>query len=259
MTAPSWPQLVGWMRTARVATARGRWRSYDEDDEPRLGTFAFRAPDDWRVLDASGLDVGDRGPRQLWRDHEFERGDDYHRAAGPAVEVEHARRRCWQVRIEPPARKSGLLTLVVDDETGLCLRMANDDHGMYIEVVEVELDVELSGETFAAARDERAERETMQARYDLMMTSPPPTPCWFPWRRTWVEQPDCLELDTSRGWATVGRAALGTEAPVTEFVSSDRVVRFDSGEWSWAVACPEPLDEPTARRVVEQVVEEPGA
>lgn len=248
---PTWPQLVGWMQTAQVSTARGRWRAV-EDGKEQVGTFAFRAPDEWAVVD----DAGERaeGPRHLWRVR-CERGDDYHRAIGEVVGVEHDGRAAWLVRLEPPARKRGLLTLVVDDRSGLVLRVANDEHGVVREVLGLALDEVLPAELFAPLLAERAEQARQQALYDLLPTAP--TPLWFPWRRAWVERPDCLELETLSGLPTVGRAPLGEDPPASEFVPTEQIHRLDHGGWSWAVAAEHPIDDATARRVVEQVVELP--
>ena len=238
------------MAVAQVQTARGTWRRVEDGEEQR-GTFAFRAPDEWAVVDEAG--EGAEGPRHLMSARLSSR-DDYHRAVGPVVPVEHAGRACWQAEIEPPPRKRGLLTVVVDEQTGLCLRQANDEQGMVREVLDLELDVELPEEVFAPLLAERAQQNRQQALYDLLRTSPP-TPRWFPWRRAWVERADCLELETLGGSATVGRAPLGGDPPVSEFVPSEQVHRLDHGGWSWAVAPEHPLDEQTARHVVEQVVE----
>ena len=253
MTAPSWPQLLGWLRTAQVTTARGRWRARWDDGLERSGTFAHRAPDDWQVLDDAGAPTRARGVRSLWRDHDLERGGDYHRAHGPVEAVEHDGRPAWQVRIEPPPRKSGLLTWIVDDETGLLLRQANDEHRIFIEVLDLELGLALPEEAFAAARAERAEQARRRALDQLVGRNPPPTPQWFPWRRTWVESPGCREVLGGAGSGTVGRAPLGEEAPVTEFAPSGHAVRLDHDGWSWAVTSTRAMTEDDARRVVAEV------
>lgn len=256
MTTPSWPQLLGWLRTAQVTTASGRWRERDDRGGQRQGTFAHRAPDDWQVLDGSGALTRDGELRSLWRDHGLERGDDYHRAFGPVEAVEHDGRPAWQVRIEPPPRKSGLLTYVVDDETGLLLRQANDDHGLFTEVLDLELGVDLPEEAFAAARAERAERVRRRELSQLVLRHPPPTPQWFLWRRSYVEAPDCREVTGGAGSGTVGRAPLAEQAPVSEFSRPEHVLRLDHGGWSWAVASDRPMTAADARAVVEQVVED---
>ena len=257
MTAPSWPRLVGWLHTAKVDSARGRWTS-TEDGVRRSGTFAYRASDGWAVQDDAGSRV-DGGPRDLWSGNRLERGDDFHRPLGPVVQVEQAGRRCWQVRIEPPARKRGVLTLVVDDETGLCLRVANDHYATAMEITDLELDVDVPDETFAELRAERAEGARVSALHELIWSAPPPTPRWFPWRSAWVQQQDCLAIDDGRGVSTVGRAPLGSTAAADEFVPAERVVRLDVRGWSWAVASEQPMDASTARQVVDQVVEDPRA
>lgn len=265
---PGWPRLAAAHSPAPEGTARGRWRSRDEDGEVRSGTFAYRARHDgtfavddgrhdWAVVDDDGRPVTALSPRDLWREHDYRRGDDYHRAAGPVTEVEHDGRRAWQVRLAPPPHKSGLLTLVVDDVTGRLLRMANDDHDYWVEVLDLELGVHLDDAVFAAAREAAAQQSRQRGLYDLLPTWPP-TPRWFPWRRTWADAQDRREVPGLVGWGTVGRAPLGQEAPVTDFVSSDQVVRLDHAGWSWAVAL-DGIDEASARAVVEQVVDDPDA
>lgn len=257
MTPPSWPRLVGWLHTAQVGSARGRWTS-TEDGVRRSGTFAYRAAGGWVVRDDAGSRVA-RGPSDLWSGNRFERGDDFHGAVGPVVQVEHAGRRCWQVQVEPPARKRGVLTLVVDDETGLCLRASNDHYATSTEITELELEVDIPDETFAELRAEGAERRRVEALHELTWLTPPPTPRWFPWRSAWVDQQDCLRVDDRRSEATVGRAPRGAAAPASEFVPAQRVVRLDARGWSWAVASEQPMDAATARRVVDQVVDDPPA
>lgn len=252
---PSWPQLVGWMQTAQVRTARGHWRTVVDGDE-QTGTFVLRYPHELAARDARGRRA--EGPEFLLPRHVFERGDDYHRAAGAITAVQHDGRAAWQVELEPPARKSGLLTLVVDEQTGLILRQGNEEHGVLREVLDLELDVEVADALLEVAEDDAEDdaEDQVSRLYDLVVERPPPTPRWFPWRRSWVELPDCRSVESVGAEASVGRAPLGSPAPVSEWALQDDVVRLDHGGWSWAVAG-QPMSAQEARRVVEQVVEQP--
>ena len=253
---PSWPQLCGWMGTVELRTLRCAWRSR-EGGETRSGRALYARDEDdlWEVTDASGRPSYEHGPQELLG-LRFERGDDYHRAAGPVVATTHDGRPCWEVSLLPPAHKSGQLVLRVDDETGLCLRLHNADHDRLLELTEVEVDVDLPAELFATAREQEARRERETELYHLVNRRPPPTPRWFPWRRGYLEAPSCWVVEGASGEGMVSRAPLG-QVPVTGYFEPDdpEVVRLDHAGWSWAVVAEPPLDLPTARQVVEQVVE----
>lgn len=248
---PSWPRLAGRLATARVATLQGRWR-YVEDGRTSTGTFAHRAPDDWATFDEAGALDHEHSAQRLGA-LVLERGEDYHRPAGPVRAVEHAGRPCWEVALEPPAHKSGLLVLTVDDATGLCLRTANPDHGFVHELLDVVVDEPVDDAVLAPLRAEQAEHERMSRLYRLHGQRPVPTPRWFPWRRGWDEGPGLRVVEFDGGTGSVGRAPLGEQAAVEEWLEDATVHRFDHGGWSWAVASEPPVSEQDARRVVEQV------
>ncbi len=253
MSAPSWPRIAARLAAPAVRTARGRWRARGEDGAEHGGTFAHRAPDDWAVLDADGRPAEERWPRRLLQPAHWH-GGDYCRAAGPPVAAEHDGRPAWRVELEPPAHKRGRLVLVVDAATGLCVAMSNAELGAFVEIVDLEVNVEVDEALFEPARRARAEHERMAALYELCVDRPPPTPRWFPWRRGYPEAAGCLVVESDAGEGAVSRAPLGQPAPVPDVVPGP-VVRFDAAGWSWAVAGPGGADEETARRVVAGVVD----
>lgn len=253
MSAPTWPRIAGWLANPTVRTARGRWRARAAHGREHAGTFAHRAPDDWAILDTAGRPSEVDGPRGLLRRFEWE-GDDYHRPVGPPVAVEHDGRPAWRVQLEPPAHKRGRLELVVDAATGLCLAQRNPQVGVSCELEDLEVDVELQEALFEPARRARAEQERRAALHRYCDDRPPPTPRWFPWRRCFLEVDDCLVLESNSGDGFVARAPLGQSPPLPE-LTSDPVVRLDVGPWSWAVAGPTGMDEQTARRVVDSVLD----
>jgi len=62
-------------------------------------------------------------------------------------------------------------------------------------------------------------------------------------------------LSTTAGDGFVSRAPIGQEPSYADMFDDELVVRLDHGGWSWAVGSRPPLDEATARQVVEQVVD----
>lgn len=240
------------MALAEVPPARGRWRTADERGRERAGTFVHRPPELTLVLSDDGGDAGFR-LSSLWSS-ELERGDDYHRPAGPVVGVEHDGRRCWQVQLVPPDRKRGLLTLVVDDATGLVLRQSN---GPWLEeVTGLELGADLTDAELAPAVEALRRRDREQALARLGWQRPVPTPAWFPDRWAYPGGlPDLWLLPSTRGTGSVGRAPLGTPAPVDEWLAEADVHRFERGGWSWAVASEQPLTRELAERVVDEALQ----
>lgn len=253
MTAPSWPRLAGWLANPRVETARGRWRARGRGGRVHAGTFAYRAPDEWAVSGTGRRPNGLDGPQALLRRFEWER-DDYHRAAGAPRAVEHDGRPAWRVELEPPPHKRGRLTLVVDAATGVCVAERNTQLDVFCELEGLEVDVELDEAVFEPVRRARAEREQAAALYRFCDDRPPPTPRWFPWRRCYPAADGCLVVESDAGEGVVARAPLGQTPLVPEF-APDLVVRLDVGPWSWAVAGPTGMDEQTARRVVDDVID----
>lgn len=137
---PSWPRLNGWLARPRVAAARASisWQDGDAGGEAGLSWTSSRGWEHTSSPSRFGL---------LVLSEPFERGDEYWRAAGPAVRTTVAGRPCWQVHLLPPARKSGLLELCLDDETGLILRTGNAEHAFSAEVTALTL-----GDVRSAAR-----------------------------------------------------------------------------------------------------------
>jgi hypothetical protein len=253
---PSWPQLAGWMVTPTVRTVRCSW----QEQEGRTLTSGTAVGDlhldRWQVLDAAGRLVPHGGPQGLLQPEPFTRGDDYHRAAGPVTAAEHDGRRCWRVELVPPPHKHGLLSLLVDDTSGLCLQQRNVEHDVLLEVTALELDVPLPPDAFALADAAQAERDAEQELYRLVRRKPPPTPRWFPWRRGYLDAPGCWVVEGAEGSGIVARAPLGQapELPEWEWEEQD-LVRLDVGGWSWAVGAQPRLEEWEARGVVQQVVD----
>ncbi|MBC7680156.1 MAG: hypothetical protein H7233_14375 [Pseudorhodobacter sp.] len=219
---PTWPRLLGWMGAVEVETATGRWRTPDGE-----GVFTFRAPDAWTG-------------RRMWGG-EIQRGD-YARPVGPVTSAVHDGRACWRVDLAPPPRKRGVLTLLVDDETGILLRSSNSEVGPLSEVLDLVVDPVLD----AALAPEKPERDPLRELAHLCHVRPPPTPQWFPWRRSYAGAQDVRELEDG----AVGRAFGGAPAPVGDH---PHVVRLEHDGWAWAVSSRTPLDEPSVRRIVEQV------
>ena len=253
---PSWPQLAAWMATPTVRTVRCSWREQEPRRQERGTAVLDVAAHLWQVLDATGQLLPYGGPRPLLRPEPFVRGDDYHRAAGPVTSAEHDGRACWRVELVPPPHKSGLLTLLVDDATGLCLQQSNAEHGVVAELTDLEVDVPLPPEAFALSLAAQVERDREQALYRLVHRRLPPTPRWFPWRRGYLDAPGCWVVEGSAGDGLVARAPLGQQPEIPEWEwDDDDLVHLDHGGWSWTVAARPRLEEQVARQVVEQVVD----
>jgi hypothetical protein len=187
--APSWDELRTRLNTATFATAAGALRWHDRTDEPYGPAegrcrFLFARGDRLRVEDGSGpLHVQDEqwalvrdGRGRMVRHrvdahdsvgvqdghpwtligHPHERGelftgeDDFCTAAGPARAVAVAGRPGWQVELVPPRRKPHPLILVVDDATGILLRMSGGPGGdaFVVEMTELSTDVEVDDASF---------------------------------------------------------------------------------------------------------------
>lgn len=252
VSAPSWPRLAARLATAEVATLSGRWRTRG-DGPVRTGSFAFRWPDDWAVTGEDGRPAEEHAVSWCLRS-EFE-PDGWCTAAGPVVPAVHDRRPAWQVELLPPPGERGLLTVVVDDATGLLLRKANAQHDVERELLDLVVDGPLDDALFAAQRAREAEHDRDRRRYDLALRRPVPTPRWHPWRRAFSDGPDVVVVDTDRGTGSVGRAPLGRPAPVADWLSDPHVHRLDARGWSWAVASETPMSVEEAQRVVAEVVE----
>jgi hypothetical protein len=248
VTTPGWPRLAAQAQRLRVATLQGQWRT-----ARATGTFAYRSPHQWVTLAEHGGLSEDYDVRRTLLP-EFERGD-YCTPAGPVRQVEHSGRPAWQVDLVPPPHKRGLLTLVLDRETGLLLKEENATGGHLEELFGLSVDAALDDAVFAAQVERELESARDAARYELARRRPVPTPQWFPWRRGWFEGPELRVVEDDRGVGSVGRAPRGQPAPVTEWPADSHVHRLDHRGWSWAVASERPMSAEDARRVVEQVVD----
>lgn len=250
MSTPSWPRLAGWMALATPGSMVGRWLRVDKG-VTQQGTFARRADGQHIALSDDGRlsSLGLRASSLLWDDID-RTDDDYHRAVGPVRPVQHDGRSCWQVQLEPPARKKGLLTVIVDEATGLLFRQSNEDFGFMEEVTDLRLDVVVDDAVFVPLDEERASRAREIALHELFTARPAPTPRWFPWRSGYLASPDCVAVWGSHGEGSVGRAPLGSPAPVDDFMGNRQVHRFDAVGWSWAIASEVPISESDARQVV---------
>lgn len=242
---PSWPRLAARMATARIRSARGRWRSVEPGGSSG-GEFAYLAPDEW---------AGGEPVRELLRGRRFER-DDYFRALGPVEAATHDGRPCWRVRLEPPARKRGVLTLLVDEATALVLHMGNPA-GLLLEVTELEVDVALPDELFAEARQAREADERIRRLYELCDERPPPTPRWNPWRYVTPETGSSVTLRTGFYEGSVSRAVLGAE-PEVPALQTPHVQRLEAGGWAWVVAAEQAITAQEAAAVVRAVLEDPA-
>jgi len=250
---PSWPQLAGWLATPRVRTLRCSWYAREGHREAS-GSVAYDAEQNlWSVVDEAGAPSRIR-LRSLLMPSPFE-SDDFHLAAEPVVAVEHDDRPCWEVALLPPPHKRGLLRLVVDDATGLCLQQRNDEHNWVEQVTNVEVDVSLPDKLLEPARRQReADKRSGELRH-LLEQRPVPTPRWFPWRLDSVDHAGGRSLAAVLGGGMVSRAPLGKPPPVGDWWDEADVVRLDARGWSWAVAARPRLDAATARRVVDEVVD----
>ncbi len=250
MTAPSWPRLAAAAADPAVRTLRARWRTVEEGRE-RTGPVLWRRSDGLLVtlsedggmpedVDLAGLvpmGVGD--------------GDDDSRAAAPPRSVVHDGRPGWSVELLPPARKSGLLTVVVDDQTGLCVRQANAD-GDLRELISLEPDVELSDADLAPAPAVDTESDRIDALHELARRRPPPTPRYFPPRLVGLEDPGVLNVHGEREIGWVSYAQLGEQAPMS-FWGGKHIHRFEARGHAWAVSTPRTVTLEVARTVVESI------
>lgn len=181
-------------------------------------------------------------------------GDDYRKAAARPRPVVHHGRACWVVDLRPPAHKSGLLTVVVDDATGVCVRQAHAS-GDLRELTSLEPDVEMSDADHAAAPVVDTAGDRVQALHEFAQRRPPPTPRYFPPRRVRLEDPGVVTVVTvegERGTGWVSYAPLGEQAPVS-FWGGEHVHRFEARGLAWAVSTPEAVPLEAARTVIERI------
>lgn len=149
MTAPSWPQLAGWLATAELGPSRGTATlRFDANTPPVTCDFVHLPNQALRVdLPDGSVVLQDRGPTvTIAPDGSVRDGSsalagelslllgerssswarsDFHLPAGEVTDVRIGGRLGWRVLLEAPQRKFGPLEMVVDDETGRRLREAN--------------------------------------------------------------------------------------------------------------------------------------
>ena len=255
MTAPSWPRLAAAAADPDVRRLRARWRTVSVDRE-RTGVVLWRRAGELVVAlsEDGGLHVEDVDltgllPRGVGD------GDDYSRAAAPTRPVVHHGRACWAVELLPLARKSGLLTVVVDDATGVCMSQAYAS-GDLLELTSLEPDVELSDADLSPALAVDTESDRIQALHELAQRRPPPTPRYFPARLVRLEDPGVLHVYGERDIGWVSYAPLGEPAPMN-FWGGEHVHRFEARGRAWAVCTPEAVSLEAARTVIERLEDLP--
>ncbi len=153
---PTWPQLAGWLATARVDTAHGTATGPEVGGELAFAIDGERLELRWvdgrRFADdgTRAVFVAVDGTATLHRNSEAAavrrllRGlpldrDDFHRAAGPPRPTTVAGRPGWAVDLLAPPHKDGRWQLVVDDETGCLLSSSHDRLGPNVEMTALTL------------------------------------------------------------------------------------------------------------------------
>jgi hypothetical protein len=148
VTAPTWPQLAGWLATAGRPSLSGQIAARRHLADPETTVLVARHEQDLRLDFPDGTVVlrAEQGATAIGPDGALEPGHanvpeeidwllrvrgwqrgDFHRALGPVRQVEAAGRLAWEVALEAPQHKIGPLVLVVDDETGILLAQRNED------------------------------------------------------------------------------------------------------------------------------------
>jgi hypothetical protein len=82
-------------------------------------------------------------------------GDDFTRPTGPPVEVTFLDRTAWQVELAPPAHKPHPMQMIIDAESGLLLRQANNALDIFHEWVALDTDAQLPDERFEYTETDR--------------------------------------------------------------------------------------------------------
>ncbi|WP_031940197.1 hypothetical protein [Prescottella defluvii] len=100
-----------------ITDGENAWR-FDQPGQPPLRSTAERV----RYL-GTGSELLVNRPAHDWL------GEDYTRPAGPIEDLAFLGRDCWSVDLLPPPRKTGLLRMVVDRETGAVLQSGNVGEG----------------------------------------------------------------------------------------------------------------------------------
>ncbi|WP_155855356.1 hypothetical protein [Actinotalea ferrariae] len=299
---PSWAQLVGRMAAAQgCGSARGEMRYRDPDlhdrREARTGTvrFWYATPNRWRLEDDAGVRLV-QGPEHSY--HRDEKGrlqrrspevlygyDLTHPArlfdatdivtgvggfdgfvpAGAPVPVEAIGRAAWEVRLEPPPHKAHGATIVVDDATGVVLRLAAEGVGALAEMTSFEPGVDVDPARFEwdgpYATDVEDELTRMRARNAWLQSQRFPVPRWWPTGprvHAHDGDPDTgafslhLEVDgdpwLSR-WPLGGTPTQG----LAEGSAERHLHRWSDARWEWALVVDRALSEEDLRRVVDSI------
>ena len=134
----------------RVEDERGAWHVQDDHWVHLLDEHGLmqRMPNDAMIvalpLEHPQTLIGH--PRE--RNERFTRDDDFSVPVGPGVATRVAGRDAWEFVLAPPRRKPHPLHVVVDDATGIVLRMAVPEMGFLVEMTELHIDVELDAGVF---------------------------------------------------------------------------------------------------------------
>jgi hypothetical protein len=265
--------------------------------EPRveMQRFVFQAPNRWRISSPDGRPMrmcdGDR--MLMWRgpgeppveydargstwgfspdplgmlrpgdSDDWSRDDDYSTPVGEPTAATLLGRACWRVDLAPPAHKTGIYSIWVDEQTGVRLRAENSVVGLLEEFVELELDGPVDPSEFSydgeVDRTEQDARDRDEAARDHYRVNPPPIPTMWPRGlgfHVW-------EGDVSTGafvarLEVAGRALLARH-PVgdPEWVppgSSSPVHRWRDQTWQWTLVVDgEPLTPDELQAVIASI------
>jgi hypothetical protein len=186
--------------------------------EPRVEVqrFVFQAPNRWRISTPDGRSMrlcdGDRV--LMWRREgqppaeysarsgawgfspdplgmlrrrdpdDWSRDDDYSTPIGEPTAATVLGRTCWRVDLTPPAHKTGVYSIWVDEQTGIRLRAENSVVGLLEEFLELELDGPVDASEFAfdgeVDRTEQDARDRDEAAREHYLSNPPPIPTVWP-------------------------------------------------------------------------------
>lgn len=300
--APSWAQLVGRMAAAQgCRTARGEMRYRDPDQHGRRATregavrFWYAVPNRWRLEDDAGVRLiqgsehsyhRDGDGRLQRRSSEVLYGYDLTHPArlfdatdvvtgaggfhgfvpvGAPAPVEAIGRVAWEVRLQPPPHKSHAVTLVVDDATGVVLRIAAEDVGALAEMTALEPGVDVDPALFEwdgpFATDVEDELTRMRVRHAELESRRFPVPRWWPTGpRVHPHDGDAetgmfvVHLDVDgrpllARWPREGTPPQG----VAEDSAARHAHRWSDDRWEWALVVDEPLSETHLARVVDSI------
>lgn len=299
---PAWAQLVGRMAAAHACrTARGEMRFRDPDVHGRRAAregvvrFWYAAPDRWRLEDDDGVRLVQGTEHSYHRDGE---GRLQRRSAGTlygydishparlfdAVDivsgvggfqgfvpdgtperVEVLGRTAWAVRLQPPPHKTHAMTLVVDDATGVVLRLAAEEVGVLAELTSFEPGSDVDPALFVwdgpFATDHEDELTRLRAWRTELEARRFPVPRWWPTGpRVHPSDGDTetgmfavhLEVD---GHPHLARWPVGGPPPqgLAEDAAARHAHRWSDDRWEWALVVDEPLTDADLARVMDSI------